>query len=166
MGTVEPAAPAAEEGVFAAPPSQRLELVIGAVALAAAVGVLLLSTQITSRVDAGGLHPKDWPTLLSALAIALSIGLLIKAKVGKPQEREGVNLATRTGWTQVGLVVVAAIVFLLLWAYVNFLLACIVFLVGTLVIFGVRSPLWLVAFPVGMTGLIFVLFRLLLRVPL
>ncbi len=61
---------------------------------------------------------------------------------------------------------VAAIVFLLLWAYVNFLFACIVFLVGTLVIFGVRSPLWLVAFPVGMTGLIFVLFRLLLRVPL
>ncbi len=99
MGAVEPAAPAAEEGVFSAPPSQRLELVIGAVALAAAVGVLLLSTQITSRVDAGGLHPKDWPTLLSALAIALSIGLLIKAKVGKPQEREGVNLATRTGWT-------------------------------------------------------------------
>ncbi|MFT3876615.1 MAG: tripartite tricarboxylate transporter TctB family protein [Propioniciclava sp.] len=167
MGAVDPAdAGAAEETGFAAPASPRLELLIGVVALVAAGAVLALSTQITSRVDAGGLHPKDWPTLLSGLAIALAIGLLIKAKAGRPQEREGVNLATRAGQTQVGLVVLASIVFLLLWAYVNFVLACAVFLVGTLFIFGVRSPLWLVAFPAGITGLIYVLFRVLLRVPL
>lgn len=154
-----------EEPVQAAP-DRRLELIFAGLALLVSLVVLFLASQITSKVDAGGLAPRHWPLLLSATAVLLSIGLLIKAVRSDGEEREGLNEASRAGWVQVGAAVAAAIVFLVLWDVIGFEIACVAFLVGLLLIFGVRSPLWLVAFPVGLTALIYLLFRLLLRVPL
>ena len=92
-------------------------------------------------------------------------GGVIKAVRSDGEEREGLNEASRAGWVQVGAAVAAAIVFLVLWDVIVFEIASVAFLVGLLLIFAVRSPLWLVAFPVGLTALIYLLFRLLLRVP-
>lgn len=149
-----------------APTSRALESIVAAVAVVASTVVLLLARDIDSRVDSGGLSPDWWPLVLGGTGLALSVALLVVGIARPPAEREGVAVATREGWVRAGLVIALSVAFIQVWGEVGFVVPAIVYLAVVSVIFGVRSWKFLLLFPLGVTALIYVLFDLLLRVPL
>lgn len=155
-----------EGGPRLAPSSRAFEGIVAAVAVAASTGVLLLARGIESRVDSGGLSPDWWPMVLGGTGLALSIALLLVGITRPLGEREGVHVATREGWLRAGLAIVLSVLFIRVWGAVGFVVPAIAYLATLSVIFGVRSWKFLLLFPPGVTALIYVLFDLLLRVPL
>lgn len=152
-----------------APPattSRAFEAVVAAIAIAVVGAVLLLSQGISSDVDAGGLAPVWWPTVLGVIGLVLAVGMLVVALVRPLKEREDVVAATPEGWRQTGLAALASVAFVVAWDQVGFVVPALVFLVALCLIFGARSLKVLVLFPAGITALIYVLFDVLLRVPL
>lgn len=153
----------------AAPParsSRAFEAAVAAIAVAASVVVLLLSREIESQVDSGGLSPDWWPLVLGGAGLALSVVLLVVALVRPPAVREDVEEGTREGWIRAGLAIVLSILFIEVWGAVGFIVPAVAYLLALSVLFGVRSWKFLVLFPLCVTALIYVLFDLLLRVPL
>ncbi|MEE6282918.1 tripartite tricarboxylate transporter TctB family protein [Georgenia sp. MJ170] len=158
--------PGAEDEAPPAKSSRAFEAVVAVIAIAGVGTVLLLTRGIESTVDAGGLSPSWWPTVLATVGLALAVILLATSLVRPVDKREDVVAATPAGWRQAGLAAVAAVGFLVAWSQVGFVVPALVFLVALCLIFGARSVKVLVLFPVGITGLIYVLFDVLLRVPL
>jgi len=146
--------------------SRALEGGVAAVAVVASIVVLLLARGIESRVDSGGLSPDWWPLVLGGTGLALSLALLVVGLTRPPAEREGVQAGTREGWFRAGLAIVLSVLFIEVWGAVGFVVPAVVYLLALAVIFGVRSWKFLLLFPLGVTALIYVLFDLLLRVPL
>ncbi|MPV87590.1 hypothetical protein GB882_02835 [Georgenia ruanii] len=158
------AAPVEAEG-HPAPASRRLELLIAVLAVVLAAVVLVLSRGIESKVDAGGLAPSWWPTVVSGAALAISVALLVLALVRRPPAREDLQSGTREGWFRVLVSSALTVLFLAAWGLVGFVVACPIYLAALLATYGLRSR-GLVIFPVAVTALIYVLFDLILRVPL
>lgn len=150
----------------AAPPSRRLEVIAAVVALVVALGARLLTGTIETRVDSGGVAPQWWPGVLSLAAIAVAAGMLGVALFGRPVEREGLETATRTGWERVGATLLATAAFVALWVNIDFRVAAPLYLAGLLALYGGRGLKALLLYPVAMTGFIYLLFRVVLRVPL
>ncbi|WP_324650067.1 tripartite tricarboxylate transporter TctB family protein [Georgenia sp. H159] len=146
--------------------SRAFEAVVAAIAVVASVVVLLLSRGIESRVDSGGLSPDWWPLVLGGTGLALSLALLVVALVRPTRERDGVDAATREGWIRAGLAIILSVIFIEVWAAIGFVIPAVVYLAVLALLFGVRSVKLLVLFPLGVTALIYVMFDLLLRVPL
>ncbi|MFD1506707.1 tripartite tricarboxylate transporter TctB family protein [Georgenia yuyongxinii] len=160
----EQAEPALDEK-HVAPASRRLELLIAVLAVALAVVVLVLSQGIESRVDSGGLAPSWWPAVLAGSALAISLALLVLALVRAPGEREDLQSGTREGLYRVLISSALSVLFLVAWEPVGFIIACPIYLAGLLATYGLRSR-GLVIFPVAVTAVIYVLFDVILRVPL
>lgn len=155
-----------EDQFIAAAPSRTLDLIIGGVTLAASVMFVILSLGISSRVDAGGFAPREWPLLLSCLAVFLSLWILVGAFLGEPWDRDDLEAAWRPGWTNLVGTAVVVILYVLAWDAFGYLIPTALFLAALLLIYGVRRPLPLILFPVAVTGGIHLVFHEILRVPL
>lgn len=150
-----------------APPSRRLERGIGLVLTALSVLGLIGSRSIDVRVDSPGVGPQWWPTMLSVIALLISAVLAVLAFTRPPSERSGLESATRGGRRRLGLTVVIIALFVVAWTGTgNFLVPCVLMLVALLLSYGSRSWKALVVFPVLTTAIIYLLFHLLLRIPL
>lgn len=150
----------------AARPTRRLEVVVATTALGAAATFLLLTTRITSRVQADGLSPQWWPTVLGGCAVLLSLALLVGAVRREPAERAELDEATPGGRLRVVATAGACVAFLLAWDLVGFVVPAPLFLLALLLLYGARNRVALVLLPVGVTAGIYLLFDLLLKVPL
>lgn len=158
-----------DSGAPAAPgarPSKPMEVAVAAVALAGFAVVFLLARGIELRVETGGIDPRWWPQVLGATGAALSAVLLGRAVVGAPARREGVQEATRDGRVRTVLVVALAALYVVAWPLAGFVVATPVFLAAGAYLFGGRGWAALLAFPVGLTALLYLLFRSVLEVPL
>ncbi|MFH5821214.1 tripartite tricarboxylate transporter TctB family protein [Georgenia sp. AZ-5] len=151
---------------YIAPASRRLELVIAVLAVALSAVVLVLSQGIESQVDSGGLAPSWWPSVLAGAALAISAVLLILALVRRPAERGDLQAGTRQGWYRVLISSALSVLFLVAWEPVGFVIVCPLYLAALLATYGLRGLRGLLIFPVAITALIYVLFALILRVPL
>jgi hypothetical protein len=147
--------------------SRRLEITI-AVTLTVlfAAGVVACQT-VTVPAQTGALTPRGWPTMLTVAGLVLSLLLLVGSIINPPADRDEVDVASPAGWRQFVLTTVAMILFIVAWRYAySFLVPCALLLAALQWIFGVRRWKPLVIFPLVTTGGIFVVFQLLLRVPL
>jgi hypothetical protein len=162
-GTPSPADVAPE---LAAQPSRRLEIVTAAIALGASVAGFALALAIELRTETGGVDPRFWPTLLSLLAGALSVALLLIAVLRPPFDRSDLEAANRQGAIRLVVALVVAILYVVLWQLAGYIVATTLFLAALLWVFGGRSWKTLIIFPVLTTAFTYVLFHTLLKVPL
>lgn len=168
MSEAQPSSPHVvdEETQITAAPSRALEVGIAVVCIAISVVVLILSYRIELRVEQPGVNPRTWPQILSMLSLGLSFILLIASLTGKPPARDDLDQPTRSGWFKLLLTVGSSIVFIVLWPIVGFLITTPLFIAATTAISGGRGLRALVAYPIVITGGLYALFNLLLRVPL
>ena len=141
------------------------EITIALAAVALTGSVLLLANAIELRLELPGLTPRSWPTFLGALGLALSLILLITALVKAPGPSDNES-TTRAGWIKLLLAVAATIAFIVVWPLTAFVVAAPVFVSAVTAIGGGRGIRALIIYPVVMTGALYAMFNLLLRVPL
>ena len=141
------------------------EITIALAAVALTGSVLLLANAIELRLEQPGLTPRSWPTFLGALGLGLSLILLITALVKAPGPNDNES-TTRAGWIKLLLAVAATIAFIVVWPLTAFVVAAPVFVSAVTAIGGGRGIRALVIYPVVMTGALYAMFNLLLRVPL
>jgi hypothetical protein len=155
-----------DEPDFRAKPSRALEIWIASIALALSGLAFYLSYNIDLRMDPGGINARWWPGLLSILATVLSSILLIAALSLETIDRGDVEDSTSLGWSRMLKALALSSIYVFAWASIGYLLPTLIYLVGLLWIFGLRSRTGLIAFPLVTTLFIYGLFHYMLRVPL
>lgn len=128
---------------------------------------LIATRNIDVRVDAPGVGPRWWPTVLSGVSLVLSIALSVISFTRAPDDRDGIESTSRTGWRRFGITVVIIVLFLVAWTVTgNFLIPCVLMLAALLFSYGSRTWKPLVLFPVLTTAVVYLLFHSLLQIPL
>lgn len=158
--------PQGEPHLSPAPASRGLEVVGALVALVVSAALFVLSDRIEVRGEPGGIDPRWWPRLLGLTGLALSCLVLVTSMVGRPAERSGIEAATRLGRFRFLLTFAATIGYLLAWPVAGFVPTSFGLLVALTAIFGGRGFRALLIFPAALTGFVFGVFHLVLRVPL
>ena len=176
MSTAEPVTPVPEHAGAAA--SRPLEIVFASVALAFTAGYLYLGTQIPLRQEAlpGQIDARFWPLMLGTAGVAVSIALLAIAITRPPQSRDDIERAQPGGILRVFLTCVLTLGYVELWVvgsvvafgyrFELFPVITAGYLVLLMLLYGQRRWLGLVIYPIAVTAFIYVLFGMLLRVPL
>lgn len=150
-----------------APTIGRRRLLIGpAVSLALGLAVLLLAQGIEEPAIATGFSPRWWPEVIGALICVLSLGVAIKAVVRPDAKGEEETEPTRLGMVRVVLILVSVLVYGVLWYFLDFRIATLALVAAIVAILGGRGWKALILFPVIVTAVLYVVFGLLLRVPL
>ena len=166
-GTVpsaEPDSPA--ELDTAARPSPTMEKAVAAASLLLGVAMLVGARSIQVRNETGGIDPRFWPSAI-AVGILLAAGwITFNALTGRRGERD-LEAATRQGWIQMGITVAITAVVLVLWEIgISFLLLGALYLVALSWVYGLRGWRSLLLFPAVITAILYLVFMLLLGVPL
>jgi hypothetical protein len=150
-------------------PSHRARgrgLVGSVAALVVGILVLVLSQGITEPDIATGLSPRWWPQILGVIICALSIGVAVKSLVVGDHTDEDVLPSTRLGVVRVVAVVGTTFAYGVLWYFLDFRIATLVLVAALAFIIGGRGWRALLLFPALVTAALYVLFVLLLKVPL
>ncbi|MER7165230.1 tripartite tricarboxylate transporter TctB family protein [Micromonospora sp. NPDC000207] len=147
--------------------SRWREAALGAVFLVLGAVLLGLARSIELPTRAMAVSPRIWPEALAFGIMGLSVLQIVSAFVKTPKvDDEEDGPVVRSGIVRVAGFVVASVAFGLLWYYLHFLVSGLVYVAALTWIAGGRGIKDLVFFPAGVTLLIYVLFGLLLRVPL
>ena len=161
-----------------ATPSRPLEIAFGIVALAVTAGYLALSTQIDLRREAapGQIDARFWPMVLAVTGVVVAIAILVIAIVRPAPGREDLERIQRRGVTRVIATLVISIAFIALWSLGSVILfgyrievfpiAAALLLVALMLVYGHRRWLSLIIYTASLTAFIYVVFGMLLRIPL
>ena len=159
-------------------PNKAMEIVTALLSLALMTLVLVLSTQIVLRSEAspGQIDARFWPTVLSIAGISLSVAQLVIALVRPAPDREELDVVRRGGYLRVASTLLVTAVFVIVWNIGSviafgfrielFPYAATVYLAALIAIYGARSWKAYVLFPVPMAMLAYLLFSVVLRIPL
>lgn len=159
-----PAGSAAEPETASASPLMEQVFAVGI--LAFGLTVLQGARQITLRNEIGGFDARAWPILIGWCLVITSVWVVIGAFTRRRAQRD-VEPATRSGWTQVVATVAITVVLLAFWyGEVSLLYLAPAYLIGLNLIFGMRNIKALAVFPAVITGFLYLVFQLLLKVPL
>ncbi|MER7334697.1 MULTISPECIES: tripartite tricarboxylate transporter TctB family protein [unclassified Micromonospora] len=140
------------------------EAALGVVFLVLGVVLLVLARSIELPDRALAVSPRIWPEALGIGMIGMSALQIVSAFISAPKD-DDVEPATRVGMLRVGGFVLATLAFGVLWYYVHFLASGMIFVAALTWIAGGRGIKDLVLFPAGITVVLYVLFAILLRVP-
>jgi putative tricarboxylic transport membrane protein len=140
------------------------EAALGAVFLTLGVVILVLARSIELPDRALAVSPRIWPEMLGIGIIGMSALQIVTAFISTPK-RDDAEPATRAGVLRVAGFVLATLAFGVLWYYIHFLVSGMVFVAALVWIAGGRGIKELILFPAGITVVLYVLFALLLRVP-
>ncbi|WDZ83364.1 tripartite tricarboxylate transporter TctB family protein [Micromonospora cathayae] len=163
MTTTHPAPDAGDRSAA----SPLREAALGGVFLLVGVVLLVLARSIELPQRVMAVSPRIWPEMLAYGIIGLSV-LQIVGSVVRPARDDTddeTEPATRIGILRVAGFVLATAAFGVLWYYVHFLVSATVFIAALTWIAGGRGVKDLVLFPAGVTAVLYVLFALLLKVP-
>lgn len=156
---------AGTEDHAAAPPAPLLERAVAAVVIVLGSAMLIGARGIGVRNETGGIDPRWWPTVIAVGILAMGVWMLCNA-VFTGIERT-VDPAQRSGWVSVLATVAGLVVMLAAWILgVPFLILAPLFLIGTNWVYGLRRWTTLLLFPAIVTLLIYLIFRLMLKVAL
>jgi len=176
MSTSEPLVGGDEHTGAAA--SRPLEITFAVVALVFTATYLYLGTQITLRQEAvpGQIDARFWPLLLGTCGVGVSIALLVFAILRPAPSRDDIERIQPGGVVRVVATCVLTAVYVALWAMSSvvafgyrielFPIITALFMAALMLVFGQRRWLGLVIYPIAVTAFIYVLFGMLLRVPL
>ena len=158
--------------------SRPLELAFAAVALVVSSGYLYLGTQIPLRQEAapGQIDARFWPMVLGTASVAVSIALLVFAISRPAPSREDIERVQPGGVLRVVVTCFLTLGYVALWSLASvvafgyrielFPIVTAIYLVVLMLVYGQRRWLGLVIYPVAVTVFIYVLFGMLLRIPL
>ena len=161
-----------------AQPSRRLEIVAAAVALLfmAVYLVLVLQIDLRRETGAGQIDARSWPTMLGVLGVVIAAWRLVYAFVRPPADRDDLERLQKGGMRRLISTIALTVVYLALWQVRSivafgynielFVFITPFFLFALLYVYGARSWKTFVLFPVITTAFIYVLFGMLLRIPL
>ncbi|NDL61067.1 tripartite tricarboxylate transporter TctB family protein [Phytoactinopolyspora mesophila] len=141
------------------------ELTVAAVGLAGGLALLVLGGNIELRVNVGGIDPRWWPQVLGASAVVLAVALFAQT-LTRPVRESGNEPASRAGAVRVVASLALVAGYVVAWQHVDFRICTVALLIALAVLYGARGIVALVIYPVAVTGLIYVLFDVGLRVPL
>jgi NADH:ubiquinone oxidoreductase subunit 6 (subunit J) len=159
-------------------PSKRLEIVVAVVALAAFTTFLLLSLNIELRQEAaeGQIGARFWPTVIGVSGLVIALWRVVLTLVTPADDRDDIERIQPGGFKRLGLTLVFVVAYLALWQLrtvdlfgyrINlFLFITVVFLAAVVAVYGAKSWKPIVIYPVVITAFIYVLFGILLRIPL
>ena len=159
-------------------PSRTIEIAFAATALVLTATYLALGTQIELRQAAapGQIDARFWPLLLGTTGVAVSVALLVIALTRPAPARDELERIQPGGVPRVVITCVLTIAYVALWsvsAIVAFGYRIEIFPIITalymfvlLLVYGQRRWLGLVIYPLAVTVFIYVLFGMLLRIPL
>lgn len=162
----------------AAEPSRPLEIVFAAIALAVASGYLVLATQIPLRREAaaGQMDARFWPEVLGVSAVAVAIVLLVIAVTRPAPTREDLERIQPGGILRVIATLVVTIAFVALWSVGSvivfgyrielFPIAAGLLMIALMLLYGHRRWISLIVYSVLVTAFVYVVFGMLLRIPL
>lgn len=154
--------PGAAEAVH--PPSRRHELVPALVG----AGVAVLVLALVSEIPADGptrFSPRWWPQGLAVLLLALS-ALHAALCLRRPTRVDAAPPATRSGAVRLAVMLAAVVGYGPLWYFVDFRVSTTLLLVALTFVAGERGYKALLVFPVACTTVLYLLFGVLLRVPI
>lgn len=161
----EEAAGSQEPGaVLALPPSRVREWGVAAAVLVAGIGVLLARETIVVAQGDTELGPRWWPTVLGVALVvgALALAVLGTLRPAAPEEEP----ASGHGVAQLAAVLALIVAYGAAWYQLHFLVVTGPLIAGLVYVTGGRGVRALVVFPAVTTVLLYVIFGLLLRVPL
>ncbi|MBT2516960.1 tripartite tricarboxylate transporter TctB family protein [Streptomyces sp. ISL-90] len=159
-------------------PSRALEVTFAVIALAMCVAYFTLSTQIELRREAppGQLDARFWPLVLGTIGVGSSVALLVIALVRPPANRDDLERIQRGGSLRVAVTCAVTLGYVAIWSVSSivalgyrielFPFATAIYMFLLLLVYGLRNWIGLIAYPVAVTGFIYVLFGMLLRIPL
>lgn len=161
-----------------AAPSRAIEITFAVVTVAFCATYLALGTQIDLRRDAapGQIDARFWPTVLGSTGVGLSVVLLVTSITRPVMAREGVERLERGGLLRVLGTCALTLGYIGLWSYASvslfgfryelFPIATALLLAALLWLYGHRGWVGLIVYPVATTAFIYVLFGIVLRIPL
>ncbi|GAB3633105.1 hypothetical protein GCM10027421_24580 [Microbacterium shaanxiense] len=161
-----------------AAPSRALEIAFAVVALAVTAGYLVLTTQIPLRREAlpGQIDARFWPMVLAVTGIVVAIVLLAIAITRPAPGREEIERIQPGGVVRVAATLAISIAFIALWSLGSVILfgyrievfpiAAALLLVALMLVYGHRRWLSLIIYTASLTAFIYVVFGMLLRIPL
>lgn len=168
----------AEQDQQGAPASRPLEIVFGLVALAFSAGYLFLTTQIPLRREAapGQIDARFWPMVIAVTAVVISLALLAIALTRPAAGREDLDRIQPGGVLRVIATLAISGVFIAVWSLGSVILfgyrievfpvAAAVLMAALMLLYGHRRWLSLIIYSVSVTAFVYVVFGMLLRIPL
>jgi len=159
-------------------PSRALEVSFAVIALAVCVTYLTLGTQIDLRQEAapGQIDARFWPLVLGTIGIAVSVALLVIAIVRPPANRDDLERIQQGGVLRVAVTCALTLGYVALWSVSSvvalgyrielFPFVTAIYMFVLLLLYGLRNWIGLIVYPLAVTGFIYVLFGMLLRIPL
>lgn len=178
MSHADATSPAEQDEQQGAPASRPLEIVFGFVALAFSAGYLFLATQIPLRREAapGQIDARFWPMVIAVTAVVISLAVLAVAVTRPAQGREDLDRIQPGGVTRVVATLAIAGVFIAVWSLGTVILfgyrievfpvAAALLMAGLMLLYGHRRWLSLIIYSVSVTAFVYVVFGMLLRIPL
>jgi hypothetical protein len=179
MSTPDIAAEAAGHDEYeGAPASRPLEIVFGVVALAFSAGYLFLTTQIPLRREAapGQIDARFWPLVIGVTAVVIAIAILAFALTRPAPTREDLEQIQPGGYLRVIATLAITGVFIALWSLGTVILfgyrievfpiAAAVLMAALMLLYGHRRWISLIIYSVSVTAFVYVVFGILLRIPL
>jgi len=162
--TEEAAASPEPDAVQALPPSRVREWGVAAAVLVAGIGVLLARETIAVAQGDTELGPQWWPTVLGVALVvgAVALAVLGTLRPAAPEEEP----ASGHGVAQLVAVLALIVAYGAAWYQLHFLVVTGPLIAGLVYVTGGRGVRALIVFPAVTTVLLYVIFGLLLRVPL
>jgi hypothetical protein len=148
------------------------------IALAMCVAYFTLGTQIELRREAapGQIDARFWPLVLGTIGIAVSVALLVIAIVRPPANRDDLERIQHGGVLRVAVTCALTLGYVALWSVSSvvalgyrielFPFVTAIYMFVLLLVYGLRNWIGLIVYPLAVTGFIYVLFGMLLRIPL
>lgn len=170
-----PVAPDEHQGAAASKP---LELAFGVVALATSSGYLLLATQIPLRREAapGQIDARFWPMVIAVTAVAIALAVLATALTRPAPGREDLERIQHGGVVRVLATLAISGAFIAVWSLGSVILfgyrievfpfAAALLMATLMLLYGHRRWLSLVVYSASVTAFVYVVFGMLLRIPL
>ncbi len=161
-----------------APASRTLEIVFAIVALAFAAGYTVLTTQIPLRREAapGQLDARFWPMIIGITAIVAAIALLAIAITRPAPSREEIERIQPGGVRRVAITLAIVAAFIAAWSlsavvlfgyrFEVFPFASALLMAALMFAYGHRRWISLVIYSVSVAAFVYVIFGMLLRIPL
>lgn len=161
-----------------APASRPLEIVFGIVALAFSAGYLFLTTQISLRREAapGQIDARFWPMVIAVTAVVIAVALLAIALTRPAPTREDLERIQPGGYLRVIATLAITGAFIAVWSLSTVILfgyrievfpiAAAVLMAALMLLYGHRRWLSLIIYSASVTAFVYVVFGMLLRIPL
>ncbi|MCV0334692.1 MULTISPECIES: tripartite tricarboxylate transporter TctB family protein [unclassified Microbacterium] len=169
---------ATDDGYQGASASRPLEIVFAVVALGFTAGYLFLATQIPLRREAapGQIDARFWPLVIGVTGVVIAIALLAVAITRPAPTREDLERIQPGGYLRVIATLAITGAFIALWSLGSVILfgyrievfpiAAALLMAALMLLYGHRRWLSLVIYSVSVTAFVYVVFGMLLRIPL